>query len=71
MAGVSSNRLKDKKEKILSLWEQRSLKEVASAGSAASLALRNSLPMYLDHLSDALATNRRMDFKSVYASATH
>jgi len=68
MAGFSSNRLKDKKEKILVLWAERSLKEIPSAGTSVTLALRDSLPLYLDHLSDALATNRKMDFASV---ATH
>ena len=68
MSGFSSNRLKDKKEKILVLWAERSLKEIPSAGTAVTLALRDSLPLYLDHLSDALATNRKMDFASV---ATH
>ncbi len=65
MAGQNSNRLKDKKEKIMALWVERSLKEVPSAMAAESLALRNSLPMYLDHLSEALATNRKMDVRSV------
>ena len=67
MAGVSSNRLKDKKEEILCLWEERSLQEVAAAGTAASLSLRDSLPLYLDHLSEALATNRKMDTQSIFA----
>lgn len=67
MEGFSSKKLKEKKEEILCLWEQRCLKEVSSAGSAASLALRNSIPIYLDHLSQALADNKRMDFRSVFA----
>ena len=67
MAGISSTHLKDKKEKVLCLWEERCLKEVASAGTVTSLTLRDSLPLYLDHLSDALATNRKFDFKSVIA----
>jgi signal transduction histidine kinase len=67
MAGISSNLLKDKKEKILSLWEARSKKEVASADTFLRLSLRDSIPVYLDHLSEALATNLRMDFKSVFA----
>jgi signal transduction histidine kinase len=67
MAGIDSNCLKQKREKILALWEERSLKEVPSAEAAESLALRNSLPIYLDHLSEALATNRRMDVRSVVA----
>ena len=65
--GISSNRIRDKKEKILRLWEERCLKEVPSAGTGTFLALRDSLPLYLDNLSEALATNRRMDFKSVFA----
>lgn len=67
MLGISSSRLKEKREKILALWEQRSLKEIPAAGITASLVLRDSLPEYLDHLSDALATNRKMDIKSVLA----
>lgn len=49
----------------MSLWVERSLKEVPSAVNAETLALRDSLPAYLDHLSEALATNRRMDLQSV------
>jgi len=60
-----SDRLKENKENILSLWEERCLKEVPSAGTAVSLALRDSVPLYIDHLCEALATNRRMDFRSV------
>ena len=67
ITGVNAKRLKDKKEKILCLWEERCLKEVSSAKTALSLALRDSLPLYLDHLSEALATNIKMDFKSVFA----
>jgi signal transduction histidine kinase len=64
-AGVTSNRLKDQREQILSLWEERCLKEVLSAETVNSLSLRNSLPIYLDNLSEALATNRRFDYKTV------
>ncbi|MDZ4662536.1 MAG: HAMP domain-containing sensor histidine kinase [Pseudomonadota bacterium] len=67
MSGIDSNRLKNKKEDILCLWEERCLKEVPSAGTGATLALRDSVPTYLDHLSEALSTNRRMDFKTVVA----
>ncbi|MGZ3699395.1 MAG: sensor histidine kinase, partial [Bdellovibrionota bacterium] len=48
-------------------WEARCMKEVPSAGTAASLALRDSVPTYLDHLSEALASNRRTDFRSIRA----
>jgi hypothetical protein len=65
MADVHVRCLHDNKEKILSLWEERCLKEVASAASAGTLALRNSLPLFLDHLGEALATNRKMDVASV------
>ena len=67
MKGLDSNRLLDKKEKILSLWEERCLKEVPSADTVTKLSLRNSLPLYLDHLSESLSTNKKMDFKSVFA----
>ena len=67
MIGINSDRLRDNKKKIISLWEERALKEVSSAGTLPSLALRNSLPIYLDHLSEALATNRKMDVKSVFS----
>jgi signal transduction histidine kinase len=65
MTGKNSNHLKDSIEKIMGLWAERSLKEVPSAVSADALVLRDSLPIYLGHLSEALATNRKMDIKSV------
>lgn len=68
--GITSNRLSCEKEKILSLWEERCLQEVTSARTASNLALRNSLPMYLDHLGEALAANRKMDVKSVLVHDT-
>src|SRR3954470_23880737 len=66
MAGISSNLLKEKKEIVLCSWEERCKREVPSAETGAALALRDSVPRYLDHLSEALATNRKMDFKSVF-----
>ena len=65
MFGIEAECIRDKKEQILRLWEVRCLQEVTSARSSGSLALRNSLPLYLNHLSDALATNRRTDLRSV------
>lgn len=65
MFGIEADCIKAKQEQILCQWERRCLEEVTSARSSGSLALRNSLPLYLDHLSDALATNRRMDLRSV------
>jgi hypothetical protein len=38
---------------------------VPAAASAGTLALRNSVPLFLDHLCEALATNRKMDVAAV------
>jgi len=65
MQGVNANNLKEKQGEVLSVWEARCRKEVTSAKSTPKLALRDSLPTYLNHLSEALATNRRMDDWSV------
>ncbi len=65
MFGIEADCIKHKQEQILGLWEARCLQEVTSARSSGSLALRDSLPLYLDHLSKALSTNRRMDLRSV------
>ena len=65
MIGLTSSLLKESKEKILSLWEQRSISEVNSAGTGANLVLRDSIPLYVDSLCEALETNRKLDFKSV------
>ena len=65
MFGIEADTIRDKQEQILGLWEARCLQEVTSARSSSSLAFRDSLPLYLEHLSEALATNRRMDLRSV------
>ncbi|RPH79226.1 MAG: hypothetical protein EHM80_08375 [Nitrospiraceae bacterium] len=65
MSDVHVRCLQDNKERILGLWEDRCLKEVASAASAGTLALRNSIPLFLEHLCEALATNRNMDVAAV------
>ena len=65
MFGIEADSIRAKQEQILCLWETRCLEEVTSARSSDSLALRNSLPLYLEHLSEALATNRRTDLRSV------
>jgi signal transduction histidine kinase len=65
LADVHVRCLQDNKEKILSLWVERCLKEVASAASASTLVLRDSLPLFLDHLCEALATDRKMDVAAV------
>ena len=67
MPGIYSSLLREKREEVIALWQQRSLEEIPAAGIIASLVLRDSLPEYLDHLSDALATNRKLDIKSVLA----
>lgn len=66
MVGISSNKLKDNKEKILTIWGERCLASVDSARKISKLALRNSLPLYLDHLAEALDLNKKMDFKSIF-----
>ena len=58
--------LKSKKELVLKLWQERALIEVPSAGTAETLALRDALPLYIEHLSEALALNRKMDIRSVH-----
>ena len=65
MSDIHVRCLQDQKERILIVWGERCLKEVVSASSAGTLALRNSLPLFLDHLCDALATSRKMDVAAV------
>jgi len=62
--------LQANKERLLGLWVERCLKEVTSASSAGTLALLDSLPLFLDHLCDALASARKMDVDSI-ASHIH
>lgn len=71
MSEMNTHPIKDKKEKILSLWEQRCLREVKSARSTGSRALRDSLPLYLDHLDEALTTNRRMEREAMVIGKMH
>lgn len=56
MSIAASDRLRLKKSKIMDLWVQRALKEVAAAQHQEDLVLRDSLPIYLDQLVDALST---------------
>ena len=60
MSGLNDYPIREKKEAILSLWEERCVKEVKSARETGSRALRDSLPLYLDHLDEALAVNHKM-----------
>ena len=57
--------INDHKERILSLWKQSLLKEVTGAVGSTTRVLRDSLLAYLEHLSKALAANRKMDDHSV------
>lgn len=52
----TSSRLRRDADKILKLWESRAIKEIPAAVHLESLALRNSLPEYLELLADALST---------------
>lgn len=65
--GITAKRLNENRERILCLWEERCIKEVDSAKAGASLALRDSIPIFLDLLSEALANNVKTDAKSVFA----
>lgn len=56
MLNQASERLKRLNDKIMHCWEERALKEVDASVHQKSLALRDSLPEFLDHLATALST---------------
>lgn len=56
MSTLTSDRLRKSIPQILDTWEKRALTEIESAYSQGSLALRDSLPEYLNQLCDALST---------------
>ncbi len=56
MPNKASDRLKRLNSKIMETWEVRVIKEVNAAVQGNSLALRNSLPEFLNQISDALST---------------
>jgi signal transduction histidine kinase len=56
MPNETAERLKRNAERIMRCWEELAVKEIAAAGQQETLALRNSLPEYLDQLVDALKT---------------
>lgn len=56
MLNQASERLKKLNDKIMHTWEERALKEIDASFQQNSLALRNSLPEFLDHLASALST---------------
>jgi signal transduction histidine kinase len=66
MTDIISTLLLQKKEAILKTWEDRCIKEVLSAGTVKRLVLRDSLPLYIDHLAESLKSDKKMDFKSVF-----
>ena len=61
MPPYDTHAIKDKKEEILTLWEERCLKEVRSARVTGPRALRDSLPAFLDRLDEALAAYHHTD----------
>ncbi len=56
MPNKTAERLQKNIDKILTIWEERVNQEVAAAHHQEALALRNSLPVYLQQLADALST---------------
>lgn len=56
MPNKTSNRLQKFTPQIMNTWEERTLKEVEAANLQPALALRDSLPIYLSQLVDALST---------------
>ncbi len=65
MQGIIANRLSKNKEKIMVMFAEQAKREVDSANTVSALALADSLPLFLDHLAEALDTNRKVDFRSV------
>jgi signal transduction histidine kinase len=61
MSPFDRHALKDKKEAILVLWEERCLKELKSACVTGPRALRDSLPEFIDRLDEALSANHITD----------
>lgn len=56
MPNLASLKLQNHKAEIMDLWVKRALEEVKAAHHQEELALRDSLPEYLDHLQAALST---------------
>lgn len=79
MPSSASSRLNRLSPKIMDLWVQRALAEVSASKHQEDLALRNSLPIYLTQLSDALsktidrtaARNRRDRYESTFIGNKH
>lgn len=67
MHDQTSDRLAALSPKIMDLWMVRTLEEVKAANLQETLALRNSLPIYLSQLVDALSnTIDRTDARKIY-----
>jgi signal transduction histidine kinase len=60
----TSERLAQNVESIMSEWAKRALAEVPAAGAVGSLALADSLPLFLEQLVKGLADNRKLESKS-------
>ncbi|HEY9859624.1 MAG TPA: HAMP domain-containing sensor histidine kinase [Candidatus Obscuribacterales bacterium] len=56
MSSKASDQLKQNALKIMQIWEKRARDEVNASMHQNSLVLQNSLPLYLDQLSDELST---------------
>lgn len=70
MSNRASECLDRNKSKIMDLWVERALKEVPAAHQQEDLALRNSLPTYLEQLVDALSTTiERTEARRLYDEA--
>jgi signal transduction histidine kinase len=68
MSNSASVRLKQNAEKIMQMWEVRARNEVSASLHQASLVLQNSLPLYLNQLTDELST--RIERKPAKITAT-
>lgn len=55
MTNQTSSRLKQNSQKIIEIWEARVRAEIDASKHQSSLALRDSLPKYLNHLADELS----------------
>lgn len=56
MPDETAERLRQRADRIMRRWEERAVKEISAANHQETLALRNSLPEYLDQLVNALKT---------------
>lgn len=67
MPNQTANRLIKNTEKILKLWSTRAQREITEALPLERLALRDSLPEYLNHMAEALSkTTKRTPAKNAH-----